>query len=149
MWKMICFIALFVFAILGIFSATHRAYAKEAFDCVFRRVTLRKCNTAFDQKMKMRVSTGIMKRNGALGGFVFRHFELISWIFTILTIASLIYSAIAVYNLAVYQTCDPQHPEACVLTPAQVEAGETCTCGEHVAEDGTAAQSCSIEPGGG
>ncbi|MFH1225326.1 MAG: hypothetical protein V1676_06010 [Candidatus Diapherotrites archaeon] len=133
---MICLIALAVFGILGIFSATHRAYAKEAFDCVFRRITLRKCNTAFDQKMKMKITTGIMKMNPKVGGFAFRHFEAISWALTILTIVSLIYSAIAVYNIAVHGTCDPQNPDSCVLTPQQAAQGQTCTCGKDV-------QSCS------
>lgn len=124
---MICFIAMLVFGVLGIFSATHRAYAKEAFDCVFRRVTLRKCDTAFDKKMKMRVSTGIMKRNHWLGAFVFRRFEAISWFFTIMLIASLLYSAYSAYNLAVYGTCTPENPNGCFLTPSQIKEGTSCS----------------------
>ncbi len=88
---MICLIALITFAILGIFSAKYKEYAKEAFDCVFRRLTLRKCNTAFDKKVRARASTKLMKRNKALGGFVFKHFETIGWIFTILLMVSLVY----------------------------------------------------------
>ncbi len=49
---MICLIALFIFAVLGIFSAKYRELSKEAFNCVFRRITLRKCETGFDKKMK-------------------------------------------------------------------------------------------------
>ncbi|MBU0662588.1 MAG: hypothetical protein ABH854_01270 [Candidatus Diapherotrites archaeon] len=143
---MICFIAMFVFAILGIFSATHRAYAFEAFDCVFRRVTLRKCTTAFDKKVKMRVSTGLMKRNEALGGFVFRHFELISWFFTIITIASLIYSAVSIYNIAVYGTCTPEHPEQCALTPQEIDAGAICSCEDGTV--GTGTDACTAAGGG-
>ena len=111
---MICFIALIVFAILGTFSATHRPLAKEAFDCVFRRITLRKCNTGFDRKMKMKISASLLKKNKAVGGFVFKHFELISWALTILMIVSLIYSAIGIYNFVVYGDCNPQNPGNCV-----------------------------------
>jgi len=127
---MICFLAMLVFGILGIFSATHRAYAVEAFDCVFRRVTLRKCNTAFDKKMRMKVSTGLMKRNRALGAFAFRHFEVISWFFTAMLIVSLLYSAYGIYNLAVYGTCTPENPDACILTPPVIDEGQTCACVE-------------------
>ncbi len=43
---MICIFAFFVFAFLAIFSVTYRPLAKEAFECVFRRITLRPCETA-------------------------------------------------------------------------------------------------------
>jgi len=103
---MICFIALIVFAILGIFSAKYRDYAREAFDCVFRRMTLRKCNTSFDKKMKMKLTGKIMKTNPKVGGIVFKHFELISWAFTILTIISFVYAAAGIYNFVVYNNCE-------------------------------------------
>lgn len=111
---MICLIALVVFAILGIFSAYHRKLAIEAFDCVFRRMTLRKCNTGFDRKMKMKISTGLIKKSPAFGNFVFKHFELISWILTILMIASFLYSIYSVYNFAAYGSCDPSSPTTCI-----------------------------------
>lgn len=128
---MICFVALIVFGVLGLFSATHREFAREAFDCVFRKMTLRKCNTGFDEKMKMKIVGKVMKRSPKASKLVFNHFELISWAFTILMIVSLAYSAFAVYNLAVYGTCDPQDPEHCVFTPTQTQplpAQETCEC---------------------
>ncbi len=50
-----CVVALVVLSIMGIFSASNRALAKEAFDCVFRRITLRPCPTGFDEKIKARV----------------------------------------------------------------------------------------------
>jgi len=140
----ICFIALITFAILGIFSAKYRAYAKEAFDCVFRRLTLRKCNTAFDKKMRMKASTKLMKVNKGLGSFVFKYFEAIGWIFTLLLVVSLAYSSIAVYNLAVYGTCDPHSPEICVFTPNA--AGPSCgseACGERGCDCDTHPEGCT------
>ena len=104
----ICFIGLIVFAILGIFSATHRALAKEAFECVFLKVTLRPCNSKLDQRLKSQITGKLLRKNPKAGRFVYKHFELISMIFTILTIISLLYSAVSVYNFAVYGNCEGQ-----------------------------------------
>ncbi|MFH1751571.1 MAG: hypothetical protein ABH821_01380, partial [archaeon] len=60
---MICIIALVVLAVLSVFSARYRPYAREAFNCVFRRLTLRKCNTSFDKKMKMKISSRLATKN--------------------------------------------------------------------------------------
>jgi len=117
---MICFIALIVFAVLGIFSAKYRGYFFEASDCIFRRVTLRKCTTSFDKKMKMKVTAGATKINKPFGGFVFRHFEVLSWILTISMIVSFIWSGytggVALYNWQVYGNCNgPDSNVACAL----------------------------------
>lgn len=116
---MICLIALAVFAILGIISAKYRAYFFEALDCVTKKVTLRKCTTSFDKKMKMKVSSKVSILNQSLGSFVFKHFELISWIVTIIMILSLIWTAYAgvlgVYNWYAYGNCNgPESNELCV-----------------------------------
>ena len=113
---MICLIAMVVFAFLGIFSASHRELAWEAFDCVFRKTTFRPCNTGFDQKMKGKIVGKILARSPRAAGFVHKRFELISWFFTLLMLASFAYSAYSVYNLVVFGTCDPAHPENCVFT---------------------------------
>jgi len=117
---MICVIALVVFAFLGLISAKYRAYFFEALDCVFRKVTLRKCTTSFDKKMKMKVTTRLSGLNKSVGGFVFKHFETISWIFTILMILSMIWSlyvgVTGVYNWVAYGNCNgPNSIELCVL----------------------------------
>ena len=117
---MICFIALIVFAVLGIFSAKYRGYFFEASDCIFRRVTLRKCNTSFDQKMKMKITSKATKLNKPLGGYIFKHFEALSWILTIVMIVSLIWSgytgAVAAYNWVSYGNCNgPNSLVACEL----------------------------------
>jgi len=100
---------------MGIFSASHRQLATEAFDCVFRRVTFRKCTTGFDTKMKTRISTGLLKQNKALGGFVFKYFEGLSWVLTVLTVASLVLSVIGVYNWWAFGNCNgPNSSEFCI-----------------------------------
>lgn len=113
---MICFIALIVFAILALFSAKYRPFALEAFDCVFRRITLRPCTTGFDKKMKMRISTKLLEKHEGLGKFANRHFEAISWILTIAMIASFIYAAIGTYNWWAFGNCNgPNSSAACIL----------------------------------
>ena len=108
---MICIIALVVFGIMGIFSASHRQLAKEAFSCVFRRITLRKCETSFDQKMKMKISTKLLKRSPTAGKFVFRHFEAISWAMTLLLVVSLVFSVWGLYNFFAFGNCNGEFAE--------------------------------------
>ena len=112
----LCIIAMFVFAILGIFNATHRRYAKEAFDCSFRMVTLRPCQSDFDQRIKTTIVTRLM-RFPSLARFTNTYFKQISFVLVIAFFASTIYSGYGIYNLLNYGTCDPQHPENCVFTP--------------------------------
>jgi protein-disulfide isomerase len=115
---MICIIALVVFGILGIFSARYRTIAREAFDCVFRRITLRKCTTGLDKRLKSQITGRLMRKRPGLGKAVYRHFEAISWVFTIALILSLGYSAYSVANLFIYGNCNGPIPDAfCVFDP--------------------------------
>jgi hypothetical protein len=123
---MICLIALGVFSVTGIFSATHRQLAKEAFDCVFRRMTLRKCSTGFDEKMKMKLTGKLIGRSPLLARKLHQHFELVSWALTFTLIISLSFSVMGAYNLAVYGSCDP-HGTDCVFNPGVLTCGsEEC-----------------------
>jgi len=112
-----------VLGILSIFSARYRYWAKEAFFCVGRRITMRPCDTGFDQKVKSKVTSALMKRHTGLARAVHKHFEAISWVFTISLFVSLFYTGYSVYNLASYGTCDPQHPDQCVFNPDLPQCG--------------------------
>lgn len=103
---MICFIALIVFGIMGIFSATHRKIAVEAFDCVFKKLTLRKCSTGLDTRIKSSITGKFLRKNPKTGKFIYKHFEIISWGFTILLIASMVWTGISGYNYYVYGNCN-------------------------------------------
>lgn len=109
-------IAMIVLAFMGIFSARYRRWAKEAFNCVARRITLRPCDTGFNDAVKAKVTSKLMSKHHGLAKFTHRHFELISWAFTIIMFISLAYTAYGVYNLAVYGTCDPISGN-CVFAP--------------------------------
>lgn len=126
---MICLIALVVFGILGLFSAKYRAIAREAFDCVFRRITLRKCTTGLDKRLKSKITGKFTRKHPGIGKAVYRHFEAISWIFTIVLILSLSYSVYSVANLFIYGNCNGPIPDAfCVFDPFKSGGhGESCT----------------------
>jgi hypothetical protein len=132
---MICVIALVVFGFLGIFSARYRTFAKEAFNCVFRRMTLRACDTGFDKKMKMAVVKRLYKRSKPVAAFTYKHFEAISWVFLIAMFLSMGYSAYALFNLFTTGSCDPAHPENCLFRFNNSNA--TCDVGNFTIANGT------------
>jgi len=103
---MFCVIALIVLSVLGIFSAKHRELAKEALDCVLRRVTLRPCNTGFKEKMKGRIVGKLLNRSELAAKIFNRHFEIFSWIFFILMVASTIWTVKGGYNYYFYGSCN-------------------------------------------
>jgi len=115
---MICIIALVVFGILGIFSAKYRTIAKEAFDCVFRKITLRKCDSRLDLRLKAQITGKLMKRHQGLGRQIYKHFEIIAWIFTILMFVSLFYTGQGIYYFAKYGNCNgPNSNSFCIFDP--------------------------------
>ncbi|MBU0646982.1 thioredoxin domain-containing protein [Patescibacteria group bacterium] len=103
---MFCILALIVFSILGIFSVTHRPLAKEALDCVFRRITLRPCNTGFKEKIKSKILVKLLNRSTFIARIFNQHFELLSWIFVILMIGSTFWVIKGGYNYYFYGSCN-------------------------------------------
>lgn len=125
---MICLIAMFVFGFLGIFSLKYRKIATEAFDCVFRRMTLRKCTSGLDKRLKSQITGNVMKQHPRTGKFVFKHFEFISWVFTVLMFWSIISTGISGYNYYMYGNCNgPQDGGVCIFDPSG-EYGEVTSC---------------------
>lgn len=102
----VCFIALGVFAVLGIFSLKYRRLAAEAFDCVLRRVTFRPCVSRLDERIKAKIVSKVLPKNPALAKFINRNFEVISWIFVILTLVSLFFAAQGLWNFYIYGNCN-------------------------------------------
>lgn len=138
---MICILALVVFSVLGIFSVSYRQLAKEAFDCVFKKLTFRKCTTGLDIKVKSQITGLFMRKSPKAAKFIYKYFEVISWIFVIILIVSLFFSAQGVYNYAVYGNCNGPHDDSfCIFNPmgyGEVNCGSQhcaengCECGEH------------------
>jgi hypothetical protein len=119
-----CIAALITLTFLSIFSAKYRSFAKEAFDCVFRRVTLRPCQTNFNLKVKTTVSSWFLKKNEKIGGFIFRRFEILNWVFVILFLISAVYVGRSIYFYATYGSCTPQNPQNCIVNQL-IPAGAT------------------------
>lgn len=103
---MICVIALIVFSIMGIFSLTYRNLAKEAFDCVFRRITFRPCNTGFNQKIKSKIMAKLLNHSVFVARVFNKYFEVFSWIFLILMVWSTFYTIKGGYNYYLYGSCN-------------------------------------------
>lgn len=115
---MFCIIAFIVLAIVSIFSASHRKLAKEAYDCVFRRITFRPCNTGFKEKMKAQLVGSVLSRSTLAAKIINKHFELLSWLLFIVTIASLFWTGKGLYNYYMYGSCNGLNQTGfCALDP--------------------------------
>ena len=115
---MFCIIAFVVLSILGIFSASNRALAKEALDCVFRRFTLRPCNTGFDEKMKAKILGSVITRSETAARVINKNFELLSWTFFVLMLASSIWTARGLFMFYTTGSCNGLNDAAfCVFDP--------------------------------
>jgi protein-disulfide isomerase len=115
---MFCVISAIVLSILGVFSASNRVLAKEALDCVFRRVTLRPCNTGFDQKMKARILGFVITRSENTARFLNQYFEVLAWGFFVLLLTSGIFALRGFYLFYTTGSCNGLNSTAlCVFDP--------------------------------
>lgn len=112
-----------ILGFLSIFSAKYRRWAKEAFNCVTKRITLRPCETGFNTRVKAKVTSKLLKHSTIVARFTNKHFELISWIFTLLFFISIGITFFSIYNLAVHGSCDPTS-STCIFNP-----GHEAICG--------------------
>jgi hypothetical protein len=115
---MFCIVAAVILSILGIFSATNRRLAKEALDCVFRRITFRPCNTGFDEKMKAKILGKVINRSEGTARFLSKNFELLAWIFFILMLASSLFMVRSLYLFYTTGSCNGANNTGfCVFDP--------------------------------
>jgi hypothetical protein len=115
---MFCIIAFIVFSVLGLFSATHRELAKEAMSCVFRRITLRPCNTGFKEKIKSRLTAKLASRSTFAARTFNRHSEIFSWIFFVLMVWSTVWVIRGGVNFYLYGSCNGLNSSGfCVFDP--------------------------------
>jgi len=102
---MFCIVAFITLAILGIFSASYRGLAKEALDCVLRRVTLRPCTTGFDEKIKSRILGSVINRSETAARLLNKNFEFLSWVFFLLMLTSSLFAVRGMYLFYVTGSC--------------------------------------------
>lgn len=126
----LCIIALPIFLLLSLFSVKYRKLTKEAWHCLTRTVTLRKCESGLDTRIKAEVTGSLMKWP-KIAGFTYRYFTILSWLFLILLTASFILSAQGVYNYWQYGNCNgPDSIGFCVFDPlgenSKISASQSC-----------------------
>jgi hypothetical protein len=115
---MLCVASFIVLAFLGIFSASYRDLSKEAFDCVSRRVTLRPCDTGFDVKIRSKILGKIITISPKAAKWVKKYFELLSWIFVVLSISSLVLFIRGIVFFYIYGSCNGLNSQGfCVFDP--------------------------------
>lgn len=124
---MFCIIAFIVLSILGIFSASNRVLAREALDCVLKRITLRPCTTGFDQKMKAKILGTVIGHSEKAARFINRHFELLSWIFFILLLSSSILAINGTYLFYRYGSCNGLNQTGVCLYDPKGESNKVST----------------------
>jgi hypothetical protein len=80
-----CFVALVLrtIAFVGWLPVKYERYARDSFTCLTRYVTFRPCNTNLHDRVRVTVISRLMINHMRLARFVYRHFEAISWIFSI------------------------------------------------------------------
>jgi len=116
---MFCILGFIVFGILGIFSATHRELAKEAGQCVLRRITFRPCNVTFKERMKGLIVGRLLNRSVTLAKIFNKYLELFSWILVVLTILSTVWVVRDIYNYYAYGSCNGLNASGfCVFDPS-------------------------------
>jgi len=138
----LCFLGLLVLTILALFSARYQPLAREAFDCVFRRVTLRKCTTGLDKRLKARVTGRLVAVHPGAARFLHRHLETLAWLFVLLVVGSTANLGYGFYNYYRYGSCNGSTGTGfCVLDPS----------GTHSRDSGlvTAHRGETVRPGDG
>lgn len=139
---MLCFLGLLVLATLALFSARYRPLAREALDCVFRRVTLRKCTTGLDKRLKAMVTGRLVASHPRAARFLHRHLEALAWLFVVLVVGSTANLGYGFYNYYRYGNCNgPTGTGFCVFDPS----------GEHSRYSGivTGHRGETVKPGDG
>jgi hypothetical protein len=116
----LCLLALPIFAVLSIFSVKYKKLTKDALECIFKTVTLRKCTSGLDDRIRADVTGTFLKFSPATARLFYKHYKIISWIILILFLLSTYYSAVGVYNYVKYGNCNGQSSTAfCVIKAAE------------------------------
>ncbi len=120
----LCIVALFVFAILGIFSVRYRKLAVEAFDCAVRKVVFRPCESKLDERIRSKIVAKVLVKSPKAASFLNKNFEVFSLALFVLTLSSTGYIIYGVYNLLTIGTCDPI-TGTCIFSPLGANVTDT------------------------
>lgn len=114
----LCLLALPIFAILGIFSIKYRKLTLDALECLFKTITLKKCESGLDDRIKSGVTGTILKYSPKTAKIVYRNYKIFSWIILILFLWSFYVSSVGIYNYINYGNCNgPESTGFCLFDP--------------------------------
>ncbi len=114
----LCLLALPIFAILGIFSIKYRKLTLDALECLFKTVTLKKCESGLDDRIKSDITGTILKYSPKTAKIVYRNYKVFSWIIIIIFLWSFYVSSIGIYNYINYGNCNgPESTGFCLFDP--------------------------------
>lgn len=114
----LCLLALPIFAILGIFSVKYRKLTKDALECLFKTVTLRKCESGLDDRIQSSITGMFLKFSPRLAKFFYKYYKIISFLILALFIWSIVISGIGLYNYIQYGNCNgPAAVGFCIFDP--------------------------------
>jgi predicted DsbA family dithiol-disulfide isomerase len=120
----LCLLALPIFAILGVFSIKYRKLAKDSLHCLFRTVTLRKCESGLDDRIKAGITGSLLKFSPGLAKFFYRNYKIISLLIIALFIWSAVEGGVGVVNYVKYGNCNgPESSGFCILDPTGKYSG--------------------------
>lgn len=123
-----CILAFIVLAIMSVFSLTYRQLAKEAWDCVFKRITLRPCTTGFKEKIKASLTAKLLVKSPFLAKIVNRYYELLAWIIAILSIVSIFWFVRGLINYYFYGSCNGLNDTGVCLLDLSGEHNAVSAC---------------------
>ena len=112
---MFCIAAFIILVIMAAFSARYRRYVGTAWNCTWRRVTFRPCDTTFKQDIKDHLLAPVAARRPGLVKPASIGLEILA-VFVLLTTLWSGYTVVkSAVNLYVYGTCNKQDSASCTL----------------------------------
>jgi hypothetical protein len=112
---MFCIASFIVLLVMGAFSARYRVYLKKSWNCTFRRLTFRACDTTFREDTKSRMLAPLALRAPQLVKPASAGLEIAAVLLILTTVWSAYTAVKTGANLFVYGTCDKQNSESCSL----------------------------------
>lgn len=113
---MICVASFIVFGILGIFSASYRELAFEAYNCMLDRLTQGECDADFEDKVKAGAVGRALDRSPRAARFLDKHFEKLSIIFVLVFVLVSLYVLKSIVFLGIYGSCTGPQSSGCTIT---------------------------------
>ena len=112
---MFCIAAFIVLVVMAAFSARYRRYVGKAWNCTWRKVTFRPCDTTFKQDIKDHLLAPVAARRPGLVKPASIGLEILAVLVLLTTIWSGYTVVKSAVNLYVYGTCNKQDSASCTL----------------------------------